>query len=50
LWQDRGMVNRTILQEKIYGGTVESRLAFGLLLFRKLGKLLAELTGIYVAL
>lgn len=44
------MVNRIILQEKIYGGTVESRLAFGLLLFRKLGKLLAELTGIYVAL
>lgn len=44
------MVNRIILQEKIYGGTVESRLAFGLLLFRKLGKLLAEISDIYIAL
>jgi hypothetical protein len=44
------MVNQTILQKKIYGGTVESRLAFGLLLFRKFNKLLAELTGVYIAL
>ncbi len=43
-------MNQTILQKKIYGGAVESRLAFGLLLFKKLGKPFAELTSVYAAL
>lgn len=44
------MVNHIMLQEKIYGGSVESRLAFGFLLFRKLGKSFAGLTGVCGAL
>ena len=43
-------MNQTILQKKIYAGTVESRLAFSLLLFRKLGKPLTGLNGVYAAL
>jgi hypothetical protein len=39
-------VNQTILQKKIYGGTVESRLAFGLLLFRKFGNSLTGFTDV----
>lgn len=43
-------MNQTILQKKIYGGSIESRLAFGLLLFKKFGKPFAELTSVSVAL
>ena len=43
-------MNQATLQNTIYAGSVESRLAFGLLLFKKFGKTLAELAGVHAAL
>ena len=45
-----GRVHQTILQKKIYGGTTESRLSFGYLLYENLGKPLVGLTTVYQTL